>query len=137
MSAKACRKLSGQEQTGCEAISRILCIGYDQHLLSNRAVVLRKCGFDVATASTLEEARTQLAGSQFAAIVIGHRVPVDRRNQIVSQARRTSARITVVLLYREAIRDAACANAVLSVDSGPRFLANSLRYLLIEDGRSG
>lgn len=112
--------------------SRILCVGYDQELLVERAAILRGAGFDVALASTLDDARSRLASTRYQALVIGHAVPEDIRKIIVEEIRAQSPRITIVLLYRERIRDANCADAVLSVDSGPRFLANSLQYLLQE-----
>ena len=112
--------------------SRVLCVGYDQPLLIERATVLRSAGFDVTTVFSLDDARAEALAGLYHALVIGHLVPEDIRKRIVAEARARSPRIAVVLLYRERIRDASCADAVLSVDSGPRFLANSLQYLLLE-----
>lgn len=122
---------SGRSRPG-RSPSRVLCVGYDQKLLSQRAAILCDAGFDVAIASTLEDVRVRVSTGPYEALVIGHRVPQDVRNQIVEAARAQLPRVAVVLLYRERIRDASCADAVLSVDSGPRFLANSLQYLLQE-----
>ncbi len=112
--------------------SRGLCVGYDHPLLVERAAVLRAVGFDVTTVFSLDHARKEALARPYQALVIGHLVPEDARKRIVEEARARSPRIAVVLLYRERIRDASCADAVLSVDSGPRFLANSLQYLLLE-----
>ncbi len=112
--------------------SRVLCVGYDHALLVERAAVLRGAGFDVTTAFSLDEARTEALTGAYQALVIGHRVPEEVRKQIVDEVRSRSPRIAIVLLYRERIRDADRADAVLSVESGPRFLANSLQYLLAD-----
>lgn len=112
--------------------SRVLCVGYDHPLLAERENVLRDAGFDVTTVFSIDDARAEALTVPYEALVIGHRVPEDVRKRIVEDARARSPRIAIVLLYRERIRDASCADAVLSVDSGPRFLANSLQYLLLE-----
>ena len=112
--------------------SRVLSVGYDQRLLAEQATVLRSAGFDVTTVHSLDDACAEALAAPYNAVVIGYRVPEDIRNKIVDQFRSRSPRIAIVLLYRDRIRDASCADAVLSVDSGPKFLANCLQYLLQE-----
>ncbi len=109
--SKACRNPEVMQwRHAGRRVVRVLCVGYEKRLLNERATALRSGGFTVFTASSVE---------------------------IVDEARLTSPQIAVVLLYRSCIRDAGYADAVLSVDSGPQFLAGSLRYLLLErTGRS-
>ena len=133
-SSETCRKLISSGQSREDRRSRVLCIGYDQTLLKERARTLRRGGFQVTVASTTEDIYKRINKRPFDAIVIGHRVPEETRKQILQEARHRSPRATVVLLYRGRIQNAACADAVISVDSGPKFLASSLQSLLPEHG---
>jgi len=114
---------------------RVLCVGYHAFLLENRSAVLRARGFAVSTAGTIARFQQVLGESAFEALVIGHQVPEEERNAMVAALRRRSPQAVIVLLYRGHIRGADCADAVLSVDSGPVELVRSLEYLLLEHGR--
>ena len=116
--------------------SRVLYVGQDLRLLGERVAVLRAAGFDVVSTTSTDEALAQAGENPFEAVVIGYRISEDDRRLIVDEVRRRSQRAVVILLYRGRIRDAACADAVLSVDSDPKFLVNSLQYQLLEQGRS-
>ena len=71
-----------------------------------------------------------LGEKPYAAVVIGHAIPEGDRVEFIQRARAFNPQAIVVLLYRDSIRRAEAAQAVLSVQNGPLSLVQALNELL-------
>jgi DNA-binding NtrC family response regulator len=71
---------------------RILCISYDEHLLTTRKMILENEGFDVATACGFGEA-SQACDScpVFDLVLLGQTIPIADKNNLVQIFRRNSS----------------------------------------------
>src|SRR5690349_11036124 len=108
----------------------VLCIGYAAETLDQRCRFLGESGYAVTAAHTRAEAVSLLASQRFAALVIGHAIPESDRLEFIEKGRARNANAIVVLLYRDSIRRAESAQAVLCVENGPLALVQALRELL-------
>lgn len=110
----------------------VLCIGYTAETLDERCRYLGQNGYEVYAARSGMEAQTRLREMPFSAVVIGPAIPEGERLAFIQLARVRNPRAVVVLLYRDNIRRAESAHAVLSIDNGPASLVHALRELLAE-----
>ncbi len=108
----------------------VLCIGYVAETFDERCSHLGQSGYRVHPARSRREAENLLRQMPFAALVIGHAIPEADRLEFIRMARALNPQAIVVLLYRDSIRRAEAAQAVLCVENGPTSLVNTLRELL-------
>lgn len=108
----------------------VLCVGYAAETLDDRCRFLGKNGFAVSPARSRAQAVSLLGEKPYAALVIGHAIPEADRLEFIQRARAFNPQAIVVLLYRDSIRRAEAAQAVLSVQNGPLSLVQALNELL-------
>ena len=108
----------------------VLYIGYTVESMDTRCELLAKSGYEAHSSSTRVDALGLLQERPFHALVIGHAVPEPERLEFITAARALNPEAVVVLLYRDSIRRAEAANAILCVENGPMSLVHALRELL-------
>jgi DNA-binding response OmpR family regulator len=65
-------------------MSRILSISYDESLLQTRAMLLERAGYEVDSALGFSAAIHACKTKQFDLVVLGHSIPVEDKEQIIS-----------------------------------------------------
>lgn len=108
----------------------VLCIGYTTETLDQRCQLLAQNGYAAHSSSSRESALAMLRQHPFHALVIGHAVPEPERLEFIHAARALNPEAVVVLLYRDSIRRAEAADAILCIENGPMSLVQALRELL-------
>lgn len=108
----------------------VLCIGYTTETLDQRCQLLARNGYAAHSSSTRDSALGMLRQHPFHALVIGHAVPEPERLEFIRAARALNPEAVVVLLYRDSIRRAEAADAILCIENGPMSLVQALRELL-------
>ena len=73
------------------APARILSITYDRSLAATREMLFTSVGFQVYSASTIDQAIKLCADKKFQLIVIGHSTSMERRRLLVRELRRRCA----------------------------------------------
>ena len=116
-------------RTGADAPA-VLCIGYSTETLDTRCKLLSRNGYEAHSSSTRDGALELLQERPFHALVIGHGVPEPERFEFIRAARALNPDAVVVLLYRDSIRRAETADAILCIENGPMSLVQALRELL-------
>jgi DNA-binding response OmpR family regulator len=82
---------SAEEADRETAPARILSITYDQSLAATREMLFTSVGFQVYSASTIDQAIKLCADKKFDLIVIGHCMPMENRRLLVRELRRRCA----------------------------------------------
>jgi DNA-binding response OmpR family regulator len=108
---------------------KILLLGYDLELLKKREAGLRKAGFDVDSVSSLQRALDLIQGNVYQLAIVGHAVGEQDRNRFAA-ALKLQAKVPVIFLYDESIRNASLAHAVLSVAAGIEALVAAANTLI-------
>jgi DNA-binding response OmpR family regulator len=71
--------------------ARILSITFDRSLATTREMLFASVGFQVSSASTIDQAIKLCADKRFELIVIGHSMPMESRRLLVRELRRRCA----------------------------------------------
>jgi DNA-binding response OmpR family regulator len=111
-------------------MDRILSVGMLQDLLRERNETLRAAGFEVSSCAGAAHAKWLFRKHRHPVVVIGHAVPVAERNQFSAYLRRTSPQTKIVFLYEGRAEEAQSADAIVNVEEGPAYLAQTVQYLL-------
>lgn len=107
---------------------RVLSLGHVEGLLRERHRLLGAAGFEVTSVDTRSKALKLLDNQDVNVLVIGHRVPVEQRNELAIKAK-IWRRAAVIFLYKGNIHKAEFADAVLSVDHCAEHLADTIRRI--------
>jgi hypothetical protein len=116
--------------SGTADVPAVLCIGYTTETLDKRCQLLAQNGYEAHRSSTRDAALGMLHQRAYHALVIGHAVPEPERLEFISAAKALNPEAVVVLLYRDSIRRAEAADAILCIENGPMSLVHALRELL-------
>jgi hypothetical protein len=80
--------LGDSEESGREtAPARILSVTYDRTLALSREMLFASVGFQVSSASTINQALQLCTNENFDLIVIGHSIPLEQRRFLVRELR--------------------------------------------------
>ncbi len=108
----------------------VLC-GTDPTLLSTRQAVLRSVGFDVLTATRLEEIEALILFRIVDALVIGHTLKPEQQKAALAILHRYCPNAKSVILTRSTTREMdAHPDAFVSTVEGPKTLIQTLDRLL-------
>jgi DNA-binding response OmpR family regulator len=81
--------LGNAEETETKGTSaRILCVTYDPSLAATRKMLFTSVGFQVTSASTIDQAIHLCGRQRFGLIVIGHSMPTESRRLLIRELRR-------------------------------------------------
>lgn len=84
--------LGNSEESDREtAPAKILSISYDGSLAATREMLFTSVGFQVYSASTIDQAIKLCADKKFELIVIGHSMPMESRRLLIRELRRRCA----------------------------------------------
>jgi|ERR1700719_3777116 DNA-binding response OmpR family regulator len=116
------------------APARILSITYDRSLAATREMLFSSVGFQVFSASTLDQAINLCRRKKFELIVIGHSIPLESRRLLVRELRRRCA-TPLLALHRPGETPVAGVDHVFdSTQSPARLLADVVGILRPESG---
>ncbi|HXA83480.1 MAG TPA: hypothetical protein VNZ47_00290 [Candidatus Dormibacteraeota bacterium] len=82
---------NAEEADRATAPARILSITYDRSLAATREMLFTSLGFQVSSASTLDQAINLCRHQKFELIVIGHCIPLASRRLLIRELRRRCA----------------------------------------------
>ena len=82
---------NGERADRDKAPARILSITFDRSLAATREMLFNSVGFQVFSASTVDQAIKLCADKRFELIVIGHSMPLESRRLLVRELRRRCA----------------------------------------------
>jgi DNA-binding response OmpR family regulator len=111
------------------APARILSITYDRSLATTREMLFTSVGFQVSSASTVDQAIKLCADKKFELIVIGHSMPMEDRRLLVRELRRRCAAPLLALQRPEETPVTGVDYAFDSTQSPSRLLAEVMGIL--------
>lgn len=110
-----------------KAMKKVLSFAYLKKPQQEREQELKDAGLDVTVAATAPEALALLREDHFDVLIVGHAVPQEERDRVASVAK--SRRTRVVFIYQNSINGAVSGDAVISADTSPRDLVETVKFL--------
>jgi hypothetical protein len=106
-------------------MKKVLSFGLAKELLAHRHAALAEYDFQVVSVSSKKGALDLVRREVFAAVIVGHQVPADMRNEVASVAKALHGS-RVIYLYRGSIANAELADAVWNIDGPVELLAETV-----------
>lgn len=119
------------------APARILSVTYDMSLATTREMLFSSAGFQVYSASTLDQAIDLCRHKKFELIVIGHSIPLESRRLLIRELRRRCATPLLALLRPGETPVDGVDHVFDSTHSPARLLAVVVAILRPESGTPG
>ena len=119
------------------APARILSVTYDMSLATTREMLFSSAGFQVDSASTLDQAIDLCRHKKFELIVIGHSIPLESRRLLIRELRRRCATPLLALLRPGETPVDGVDHVFDSTHSPARLLAQVVGILRPESGMPG
>jgi CheY-like chemotaxis protein len=114
------------------SMKRILAYGEDAHVISTRAMILQRSGYDVAHTTRADELVSLLRGIFFDMLLIGDSLRTPQNVRLVQRLREQFPTLTIVMVQDE--QDERDPWSTAFVSSGPEQLVNAVR-LVLKDNR--
>ncbi len=111
-------------------VYKILSFGCEVQFLKLREKQLQHAGFHVDSVLSLEDALTLMGRKHYDLAIVGHAVSENERNRLAGALKIGDGPVPVIFLYHHSIRNAAQADAVLSVMAEPRDLVAAAQRLI-------
>jgi DNA-binding response OmpR family regulator len=111
-------------------MDRILSVGMLLDLLKARNEALKRAGFEVSSCAGTAHAKWLFRKYRHEVVVVGHGIPVAERNQLAAYVRRTAPQTQIVFLYSGRAEQTQFADAIVNIEAGLAYLAQTVQYLL-------
>ena len=115
------------------SMKRILAYGDDAHVISTRAMVLQRAGYDVAHTTRADELAPLLRGILFDLLLIGDSLRTSRNVRLVQGLREQFPTLPIVMVQDE--KDERDPWSTAFVSSGPEQIVNAVRFFLEGNGK--
>lgn len=112
-------------------MKRILAYGEDAHVISTRAMILQRAGYDVAHTTRAAELATLLRGIPFDMLLVGDSIRTLENVRLVKVLREQFPALTIVMVQDEKEEHDPWSTAFVS--SGPEQLVNAIGFFLNDD----
>jgi CheY-like chemotaxis protein len=109
-------------------MKRILAYGEDAHVISTRAMILQRAGYDVAHTTCADELVPLLRGIPFDMLLIGDSLRTPQNVRLVQRLREHFPALTIVMIQDE--KDERDPWSTAFVSSGPEQLVNAVHLFL-------
>ena len=109
-------------------MKRILAYGDDVHVISTRAMVLQRAGYDVAHTTRADELVPLLRGILFDLLLIGDSLRTSKNVRLVQALREQFPTLPIVMVQDE--KDERDPWSTAFVSSGPEHIVNAVRFFL-------
>ena len=113
------------------SIKRILAYGEDAHVISTRAMILQRAGYDVAHTTRADELVPLLRGIFFDMLLIGDSLRTLQNVRLVQRLREQFPTLAIVMVQDE--KDERDPWSTAFVSSGPEHIVNAVRSFLEEN----
>src|SRR5438046_241765 len=113
------------------SIKRILAYGEDANVISTRAMILQRAGYDVAHTTRADELAPLLRGIFFDMLLIGDSLRTLQNVRLVQRLREQFATLAIVMVQDEKEERDPWSTAFVS--SGPEHIVNAVRSFLEEN----
>jgi CheY-like chemotaxis protein len=113
------------------SMKRILAYGEDAHVISTRAMILQRAGYDVAHTTLAAELAPLLRGIPFDMLLVGDSIRTLENVRLVQALREQFPALTIVMVQDEKEEHDPWSTAFVS--SGPEQLVNAVGFFLNED----
>src|SRR5690242_10594581 len=110
------------------SMKRILAYGEDAHVISTRAMILQRAGYDVAHTTRPNELVPLLRGISFDMLLIGDSLRTPQNVRLVQALREQFPLLTIVMVQDE--KDERDPWSTAFVSSGPEQLVNAVGFFL-------
>ena len=110
------------------SIKRILAYGEDAHVISTRAMILQRAGYDVAHTTRADELGPLLRGIFFDMLLIGDSLRTSDNVRLVQGLREQFPKLTIVMVQDE--KDERDPWSTAFVSSGPEQIVDAARSFL-------
>lgn len=107
---------------------RILAYGEDAHVISTRAMILQRAGYDVVHTTRANELASLLHGISFDMLLMGDSLRTPQNVRLVERLRKQFSTLTIVMVQDE--KDERDPWSTAFVSSGPEQIVNAVRLLL-------
>ena len=109
---------------------KILVVEYDAMLLASEVLLLRSRSYAATPADCISHASIFLSKLKIAALIIGHSVPRDHREELVGLCRRTQPEARILVLHSSGKEMVTRPDAAVDSREGPTLVLNALDALL-------
>src|SRR5437016_5868344 len=116
------------------SMKRILAYGDDVYVISTRAMVLQRAGYDVAHTTRADELVPLLRGISFDLLLIGDSLRTSRNVRLVQGLRKQFPTLPIVMIQDE--KDERDPWSTAFVSSGPEQIVNAVRLFLEGDRKA-
>ena len=109
---------------------KVLVVEYDEMLLASEVLLLRSRSYDATPADCITHASIFLSKLKITALIIGHSVPRDDREELVGLCRHLQSEARILVLHSSGKEMAARPDAAVDSREGPALVLNALDALL-------
>lgn len=115
------------------SMKRILAYGEDVHVISTRAMILQRAGYDVTHTTRAAELASLLRGIPFDMLLMGDSIRTLENVRLVQALRQQFPALTIVMVQDEKEEHDPWSTAFVS--SGPEQLVNAIGFFLNNDSK--
>jgi CheY-like chemotaxis protein len=115
-------------------LTRILAVSYDPQLLRSRCAILRKAGYILESATSMNEAINRFQAIDFDLVLLGHSVPVPERD-VLLRVIRASGSLAPVVTVAPLTDRLPYAPAETIIQSSPEKLLSGIKEVLLKAGK--
>ena len=108
---------------------KVLCVSFDKTVSDSRCGILQQGGYAVTAITSIEEALQVMGSEKFDLVVIGHRFPKAKKQELAAQARE-QWKTPVVLVCGASSESEIPADAGIYALEGTEGLLGAVRKLL-------
>ena len=115
------------------SLTRILAVSYDPQLLRSRCAILRKAGYILEPATSMNEAINRFQAIDFDLVLLGHSIPVPERDLLL-RVIRASGSLAPVVTVAPLTDPLPYAPAETIIESSPEKLLSGIKEVLLKAG---